>query len=305
MKIKLLEYEDTPRWYSLFWDFDTSSLRIKIHTFFLEHAEFKNWEPHFTRVGEKFDYEPLFETYQPNLGKEYFGINDSIKLVHSDKEWLTYQVKLPQVKQFTGMVCPKCDGTGKRYPEDIGVDEDCMYCRGTKKESILIFREIHRVCFSLQVLLDALFLNQLKTDIPTSEFQLFTISSLSNVGLHGHSVGGRMSPKAVLFLETFSDSYEKTVHISEIEQVMHQAHKQIYGEVRDYDAYSFRCYTRGGQIVFTCPGNACEIHTDVNRKPLSGLGNEIVCHNLDSSIQQLTLLSGLATLSALFDKQNT
>ncbi len=298
--MKLLQYEDIPRWYSLYWDFNTSGLYIKIHKFFLEQIEFKNWEQHFSTVETKFKYEPLFETYEPNLGRERFGINNSITLVHSDENWFTYRIKLPRVKHITGMACTKCDATGKRYPGDAECKESCMYCSGTKKETIRVYREIRRVCYSLEILLYALSM-QLKIDVPTSEFQLFTITSSAGIGNHAHSVGGEMSPKAVKFLETFSDSYDSHVHLKEIEKAMSSAHQQICGEIRSYDRHGFTCLIRGGNILLRCPGDACEIHTDIDRRPLNGMGNEITCHNLDDPIQQLTLLSGLSALSTLFD----
>ena len=300
--MKFLKNVDVPRWYSLYWDFEKSGLFIKIHTFFLEHTEFKNWEPYFSDVETRFSYEPLFDSYVPNLGRERFGLNNSITLVHSNENWLTYKIGLPSVNLITGRACPKCEATGKRYPEDTKSDEICMYCDGTKNESLLVFREIRMVCYSLRILLTALSI-QLEIDIPTSEFQLFTIESSTGVGPHAHSVGGYMSPKMISFLETFSDSYDKRIHLPEIEKVMSLAHQQIHGEIKDYDKRSFRCYTRGGQIVLSCPGDACEIHNEINRAPLDGMGNDILCHNLDNPIQQLTLLSGLSALSTMFDRQ--
>lgn len=302
--MKLLRYDNIPRWYSLFWDTNKAGLYIKIHTFFLEHIEFKNWGPYFADIEERFRWEPLFEKYEPSLGKETFGINDSIVLEHSDGEWFTYRIKIPCVRQFTDRACPKCSATGKRYPEDRDSEEECPYCHESKNESSMVFGEIERVCYSLEIFLKALSM-QLGTDVPILEPQLFTIESCSGIGNHSHSVGGYMSPVAVRFLETYSDSYDISDHLPEVEKVMFDAYRQILGEVRYYDESSFRCHVRGGQIIFVCPGNACEIHTDINRKPLDGTGNEITCHNLDTAIQQLTLLSGLAMFSTLFDNQKT
>jgi hypothetical protein len=196
--MKSLQYVDIPRWYSLFWDFDRAGLFIKIHTFFIKHTKYTNWQPYFFNIETEFNYEPLFDSYEPNLGRERFGVNDSITLVDSDQNWFMYRIKLPRIKYFTGMTCPNCDGTGKRYPNDKQSDDVCMFCAGTKKESTREHGEIRRVCYSLRILLTALS-TQLKSDVPSSEFQLFTITNSTHVGNHGHSVGGRMSPVAVKF----------------------------------------------------------------------------------------------------------
>jgi hypothetical protein len=104
-------------------------------------------------------------------------------------------------------------------------------------------------------------------------------------------------------LETFSDSYDKQIHLPEIEKAMSLAHEQICGEIRNYDLHSIRCYTRGGHIVFSCPGNACYIQSEMRPKPLNGESGEIYSHNLDGSIQQLTLLTGLSAFSTMFDRE--
>lgn len=72
----------------------------------------------------------------------------------------------------------------------------------------------------------------------------------------------------------------------------------------DYDIHGFRCYTRAGQFILSCPGNACEIHTENNQRRAGEGGDGITCHNLDSGVQQLTLLSGMGALSTLYDNRS-
>ena len=76
---------------------------------------------------------------------------------------------------------------------------------------------------------------------------------------------------------------------------------RLLGKEKDYGRYS--CYTRGGQVLLSCPGDATEIHTEDSRKIGDGTGEGITCHNLDSGIQQLTLLTGLSMLSTMYDEK--
>ncbi len=174
--MKFLKYEDVPRWYHLFWDNESKQLLIRIHRFFLENCEFKNFEPYFANVESVLDFLPLFESYEPRLGQGRFGLNDSIILVAQDSDWMTYRVKLPTVLQITGMTCKSCEGTGKRRPDWKDWEDPCEDCDGTKMESFNWFGEVQEVCFSLQILLNALAL-PIDTNILTDKKQLFTMTT--------------------------------------------------------------------------------------------------------------------------------
>jgi hypothetical protein len=108
-----------PRWYHLFWDRESEALCIRVHRFFLDNCEYKNFESYFKGLYDNPSYLPLFDRYEPRLGQEFFGINDSIKLIDQDDDWLTYQVKIPSVIQKTNVACRRYAGTGRRYPRDL------------------------------------------------------------------------------------------------------------------------------------------------------------------------------------------
>ncbi len=297
--MKFIQLEDIPRWFHFFWDFKRSRLCIKIHTFFVQNTDHKNWEPFFKDVFTWPDWEPLFESYESELGKKTFGINDSIVLISKDDNWLTYRVKIPVLLHKTGMVCKECVGTGKRQPQEL-YDDICFFCQGKKVEILRVHRELHRICYSLAVLFNALF-RPTEVDTPSDEKQLFTLRSVCERDRSGHSVGGHVSPTLMNYLEGVCPSEEKLSYLVEISKVMKHVDRVMNKKSHKYDR--FECYINGGQIVFTCPGDACEIHTERSKKIGDRRGEGITCHNLDTSLQQLTLLSGLAALSSMYDSK--
>ncbi len=298
--MKLPTYEDIPRWYTLFWDFEAKRLCIRIHAFFIAHVGRYGCDWMFDHVREGRDYLPLFEACETRLGKESFGMNDSIVLIDQDEEWLTYQIKLPCIKPRTHYACIKCEGTGKAIQEAWTTPGTCGYCNGSKKESRYVFWEINRVCVSLNALLRVLSL-QLEEETPSDLKQLFILTTCTGEGQHSHSTGGFASPSFVKFLRGHVSDGKKFVHLNAILTVMSDADEIMCDSAGGHDG--FRAYVSNGQVVLSCPGNACELSTD---QPISGsdeMGSGISCHNLDSALQQLTLLAGFAALSTLCDQQ--
>jgi hypothetical protein len=300
--MKFIMQENVPRWYHLFWNYEKGGLFLQIHRFFLEHCEHKNFEPYFKGLENRSDYLPLFESYEPRLGQARFGINDAIVLVEEDSEWLTYQVKLPLIIQNTGRACEECGGTGRRYPESKEDREKCGDCDGGRMESYYVYSEIHKVCFSLQILLSALAF-PIDREVPTEKKQLFTVTTCCLQQSQGHSAGGYASPELVRFLEEFSTSYEVQIELPTVREAIAKAYCALHGKSRSYDN-RFYCCTRAGQVIMSCPGDACEIHTESRHSIGDGTGESITCHNLDSAVQQISLLAGLAALSSLYDQAN-
>lgn len=298
--MKFLMQEDIPRWYHFFWNSEKQGLFIRVHRFFFANCQHKNLEPYFSKIGDYLDYLPLFDSYEPRVGESRFGVNDSIILVAEDENWLTYQVKIPCILGNSKMACQHCDGTGRRYIDDPECEEPCLSCHGSKTKEVHNYKEVKEVCFSLAIFLNALEF-PIDQDVVTPEKQVFIVTSNCIRGSHGHSVGGYASPEFMRFLESFSKSDDESVKLESVEDVMKAVYTRLFGKLADYHRFGFRCYTRGGQVVLSCPGDACEIHTEHNRRVGSDYGEGITCHNLDSGVQQLTLLSGLGMLSSMCD----
>lgn len=288
-------FGDTPRWYALYWDFDSKELRVGVHKEFVRISPSRNMTPYFEHAKKRFDDMALFDSYQPLLGEKTFGINDSIVLVGQSEDWLTYRVKIPVVVHKTGMACKWCDGSGDR---DGGM---CYACNGDKVERDYVFDEISRVCSSLSTLFSSLHY-PIDEDMPNREKQLFVLESGYASGQHGHSTYGTMSPIFRIFLENLAESDRSHDACERVAHVM--SYVSLIMEGKESSGRMGAGFPYGGRLWLCCPGDACELHSEETRSDERDLGVGLTCHNLDTGIQQLTLIAGLAAFASLFDEAN-
>ena len=288
---KFIMQEDIPRWYSMYWN---NGLFFDIHRQFLERAEYVDFGHAFqSRV--KGDRQELFDSIEPVVGRETFGINQALVLEKQNANWLTYKVNIPLIRLFSGIVCERCSGT--RF--DNG--RECIYCSGTGRQEIVNYDLLNDLALSLNALLACLNFPPEK-DVDSDQKQLFTITSCYGVGSHSHSVGGYASPVFRTLLLKASQSKQVAMKLTaSVEDAMKQAYKLMHGCIEKYNRQCFRCLLDDGHVNLSCPGNACEIHTVRDWVTVDGYGVEITCHNLDSAVQQVTLLSGLARLASCLD----
>ncbi len=298
MKTRILIFEDLPRWHHLFWDRERRGLCIRIHRFFLENCPQKEFGLHFRGLECEREYLPLFDRCEPKIGEAFFGINDSIRLVDEDGDWLTYQISIPPVVQKSDLACARCGGTGRQLSpwSDPG---PCSDCRGDGTETILSHAQIDNACRSLSALFAALQFPLDGLDPNTPKKQLFVLTSDCRMRRHGYSVGGHASPELMRFLEGLSPSRDQGASLPSVACAMRHARRLMYGKGREDDRFS--CHVYGGQVSIDCPGDACHINTGSDRRIGSRSGDEIICHNLDSAVQQMMMLSGMGELASLYE----
>ncbi len=296
---RILVLEDIPRWHHLVWDDKTEQLHLEIHKAMLSCLSHSNMQAWFWRVPESETILPLFEKVEPALGKETFGINRALTLVRSEGDWLIYAIKIPIVKNRTGMTCQHCGGTGKKTYEGWE-NEDCDWCDADGCEYSHDNFELRQVTATLSILFCLLHYSDISVE--SDRWQLFSLESRAEDGMHGHSVGGYSSPIFAKWIEGFSDDAKKFVQLGDVENTMRLVHAKMFGTTRHPER--FTAWIRRGQFMLDCPGNACEIHVDPDLRYGSGEGNRIVCHNLDGACQQIVLLAGMGGLALRYDKAN-
>lgn len=300
MSVKFLKHEDISRWYHFSWDENVRKFYIRISKSHIQGMEVNDFRRIFEHIEFSELYLPLLDRLECVIGRETFGINDSIVRVSDDTDWLVYEIKIPCTVKVTGLTCQRCEGTGRRPLNYAGDDDEpCYHCNGSGDEKLIDYKEVSRVCLSLNILLSVLAYPNKDTGASSSELQLYTLTTCCIQGSQGHSVGGYASPEFVRFLKDVLD--RRTTHLQRVEAAMQYVHETLLSTVSKNKLYCFRCYIRGGQFCLSCPGNACEIHSE-NEYISSSRGNGITCHNLDSGVQQLTLLVGMACLSTLYNE---
>lgn len=123
-----------------------------------------------------------------------------------------------------------------------------------------------------------------------SKPQLIHINLHTAKGMHGGSLWVHVGKSLLPWLTT----QEAESRHKGIEDVMKTTYGHIRG-MRDLSLYRFLAYFRQPHwINLDCPGDACGL--DPENYYDDGQGYDLTPHNVDSPLQQLTLLMGIAAL---------
>jgi hypothetical protein len=134
-----------------------------------------------------------------------------------------------------------------------------------------------------------------KVDTSCSIPQLITVSCMYvEVGMNGGSLSVEVSDKVAEWLH--KQPHEK--HCEVIIETMKDAYFYMWPGERKYSRFGALC-RETGLIYLDVPDNACDLSPDIycDRKIIEGY--RLVPHNVDSGLQQLSILAGVFTLSEL------
>ncbi|MBC7766514.1 hypothetical protein H7Y21_00775 [Arenimonas sp.] len=87
-------------------------------------------------------------------------------------------------------------------------------------------------------------------------------------------------------------------HVKEIQDAMRTAHSFMWDGASRSDRYGARIGSPKW-IHLDVPGDACDLSSDNNRHNEMDQGYTLVPHNVDSGLQQLTFIAGLAKMRDL------
>lgn len=292
--MKILQFEDIPRWYTLKIDPFTGFPCIEINNNVLDSfREVSQREIDFTM--NHFGLSELFHQFHQITDNEFFGFANYIRKIKSEKLTTTYLIDIPKAHYFTNMTCSRCGGS-KEEPEFGG---DCHYCSSTGKNSLNEFINIEALCASLSILFSELRFPP-EIEYESEEKQLLFVNTIAKGGMHGHSIGGEFSPHFINFYKSQPANHR----FPGVEEIMRKVSKHIHEEPSDHGGafdgtkYSIRaCQHIPGNIHLSVPGDACEVYADTSGYKIDeGRGTTFSCHNVDSALQQLIFISGLAGL---------
>ena len=283
MNIKLITYENIPCWYDLSWDESEKALILSIHRDFIEGNKIDLGKaPILQPMTERLHLPPSSWDFSKNIG---FG--EIFERIGEEDNFIKFRAKIPQVKKLTGNKCKECKGTGKRSWGDN--NEKCLYCNGTGKEWTMDWKDVKAISATLTIL--TIYLRHSDTETSAPYPQLLTVQTITEDGMHGGSLSGDISIPLYNFLKTFGEHAE----LSKAIRAMKFAHDTMVGNKELYQ-HSFGAYVKNGHFIINCPGDACGLHP-ADWYAHEGHGYEFSGHNVDSAIQQITLLVGLATLN--------
>jgi hypothetical protein len=285
--------ENIPCWYELAWDKKKPAIILRAHQDFIEAITPIPREAHLIKwLTEKFK----FQEFNGDL-KGNFGFNGSVlqKPNKVKNGFLEYIITIPKIKVETGNHCEDCNGSGRDFfAQTYGEnDRKCPYCNGSGKEHIYNWHLAYAVSASLNVFFSISRYPERETSAPFS--QLMLLDTITDTDMHGGSLGGEFSiPLTQWLASIYKDA---NTPVPEISQAMKIAYKHMFNGLRSFEKYDFNASVRTnrGGLVSNCPGNACGIHPEdwnMDKKR----GYKFSCHNVDTPVQQITLLAGLAAL---------
>jgi len=289
MNIKLLTRENIPCWYELSWRQKKPAIILKIHKDFIASIKpirIREDAPIVKTLKEQFK----FESFAGNFNGNY-GFDNAFVRVGKRGNFVEFVVKIPKVKKWTGEICGDCNGSGKQKFLDLR--RDCFHCEGTGKECIFDWQPAYAISASFTIFTTLARFPGIETSEPFP--QLITVNTITGSDMHGGSLGGEYSIPFVKWLTSLFG----TNSVPEMVQAMKIAYNRMLG-LHKFDQFHFRASVdyENGWLNVSCPGNACGLNPvhgaeyDMKR----GLGYEFDCHNVDTPIQQITLLAGLSAL---------
>ncbi|MDD5696872.1 MAG: hypothetical protein PHO90_02785 [Candidatus Pacebacteria bacterium] len=252
-------------------------------------------------IGRMKNEEKLYKNFEDLLGfkkfytlageEEFFGF-DRTGTKKDKGEFIEVLFAIPRVEIVTDNPCPDCGGSGT----DKLLDTTCFYCHGLGKEVVHDWDPIYRTSFSLSVLFRYPQMFSPDKEIVSKRNQLIALDIAVSREMGGCGIGGIWSKNFRNYLYCLCANKTRT---DQVKQEAVKAMKNVY----------FHCFNRrnktGGDsdfwisnenawLLINCPGDRCGIypvHASSDNE-----GCEFSCHNVDTPVQQLTLLAGLAVL---------
>ena len=288
MNIKMITQESIPCWYELSWRGRKPAILLKVHKDFIASIKPISEDAYIVKsLKEEFKFKSFVGSFGGN-----FGFDNAFIRAGEKGNFVEFVVKIPRVKKWTNEKCSNCQGSGKEM--FVGSRRDCLYCEGTGEERVFDWQPAYAISASFTVFTGLTRFPKIETSAPFP--QLLTVKTITGREQHGGSLGGEYSIPCVNWLASL---FGTGPIIPEMISAMKIAYNRMLG-LRKFDQFHFHASVdyKGGWLNVSCPGNACGLNPvhgagyDMDR----GLGYKFDCHNVDTPMQQITLLASLAAL---------
>lgn len=280
----MIMHEDTPCWYELSWrGGEEPGIVLRVHTDFIRDQP---PIPAGSGIGQEF-MAFGFTRFVPTIA-DGFGFDGAARYVGGKDGFVELLLPLRNLRRETG-TCRDCGGTGK--DEDDG--ETCITCGGAGKDYDIEWQSAYAASATLTVLFNWMRYPEKPTSAPFP--QLISAWTTTVRDMHGGSLGGMFSIPLVQWLRkrwrTGSEEIPAMV------KAMRGAHERMLGQNKFDSRRDFMAQINGesGWLNVSCPGQACGLNP-AHEPRGDGFGYDFSPHNVDSPMQQLTLLAGLAAL---------
>jgi hypothetical protein len=208
---------------------------------------------------------------------------------------VTHSARLPC---YTMATCDNCDGNGKRDP--VFGDEDCIICEGTGDMRVIQWDKLLIMRANLKLLFEALNAWEYSSGIAAEQPDMAINLSVIKPGMEASNMSVPFCDGLCQWLVAISEN--KWTMLDEVVTAMTRAW-DIMSKGRDYDKYYIRAFCEQGRLIMDVPGNATGIYMGTGSFG-AGYGT-MYSHNMDTGLQQLSILAGLAKLHDLYRKATT
>lgn len=274
--------KNVPCWYELGWDKETKSLILRVHKDFVKETMF--FPTHDSMIWS-YKKEFGFLSYSYDFSGEHFGFDNAFKKREESGDFIEYEIKIPNLGME--VICDYCSCTGKN-----SFDEPCPICHGSKKKISYDFTPALAISASFTIFFKLAYQGR-NMKISSKQFQLFeieTVTERNSVG-NGSAINGWFSERLTTWLRGLQNS-----SFADIILAMKIANSQMYNGTNGiFESLQFDASIgKKGRLILKCPGDASGIYPMSNDQ-----GKEDYIFgscNMDSSVQQITVLTGLAAL---------
>ncbi len=316
----LLDREHASCWYEIGFNKKKPAILANVHRDFLKFLPSLKGSPMVDYFMEEFG----FSNFSYDIANSHFGFNDTFQRVGEKDSFINFSIEIPVWEKELMRCCSLCQGnkkdllfggdcvncraTGQEKKIIICQDckgekkdafgDDCRNCKGEGKmvETLLDFDACYVVSATFSIFFTLMSFGQNKDHAVISQKpQLILIDTTTQKSTHGGSLCGRYSVPLVNWLSAFKPN----TSLRKMENAMLITHKRVFGsKSSDYDHHSIwaKVAYENGWLNVNIPGSACGLHPACSMGIEKGLGYQFSCHNVDSPMQQLTLLAGLGAL---------
>jgi len=287
--VKMITRENLPCWYELSFveAKEGPSIILRIHKNFIKgvRADLKKLKnvPILDRFRADFNFTDFCFDFDKDI-----GFDGLFKLGDKKGEFVEFTVKIPKVITPTGKKCNECHGKGKDEEYDIR----CAHCRGTGNEFKHDWNIIFKISANFTILTKLLSVWGNKITTNSSLPQLLTVETATIRNTQGGATWGEVSIPLKNCIKSFG---EDGWDIPEAIRAMVTTSEFMIGP-DTWNETHFRAEVRkNGRFSMDCPGDACSLYPD-DWSDDENRGYGFSYHNLDTPIQQLTFIAGLAAL---------
>ncbi len=298
---KSILYNILPCWYELSWQEKPPAIILKIHKDFL--ADFPELEPE-NPVIQHFIKEFNFTSWAGDLKSNTYGFDTAFTDGVEKESFQQFSVLLPVMRRQVDKPCVTCKGT-KINPLDE--NETCPSCEGSGFRYEYDSKLASKISATFNRFFT--FADEPEKDTSATVPQLMTVENRTERKLGGYGISGKFDIPMVQWLSSrFIPQANIYTALPEVSLAVKTAYKHMLKEpfytngmkARE-DDYHFRAEirTQNGGLMIHCPGDRAMLYTLESFDAPVKNGHQFGSHNIDSPINQIALLAGLAALHDL------